>query len=459
MYRSKLIRITSSLKESQLDFIKNKLEGNKTNASLLFKQIIPYFPFKEETEQWLKKEVVYKKLFKNEMYSEGRIMKIMTELSKIIEHCIYQAHIEENFFYKKLTLLEYYLNNGLDTYFETDYKELVKHLSNEKESIDLYYKKYQLEELYIEFKLKETDRNANYNLLYQNLQLLSTIGELRIKNLSIVTIKESLEFNHLQSNLQSAHNYINLLFKDNDEIYFEKCMAIIKDETNGIEGNELRTIIVLLINYCIYKINKKITIYLKHILYLHKLLIQYNILLEKNNTLTPAVFKNIITVSLRLKEIDFTENFINQFSVYLPSIHKEEIYHFSLAQLYLYKRDYEKTLQILKSHNFKDIFYKTSIKRLQIMSLYCLSKKDDSYIDVLGNILNAFKKYIYINSELSESYIISNKNFYKVITKLNNIQDNKIKLKKMLLEVENFELLAEYNWLIDIIHEQISSKR
>ena len=56
MYRSKLIRITSSLKESQLDFIKNKLEGNKTNASLLFKQIIPYFPFKEETEQWLKKE-------------------------------------------------------------------------------------------------------------------------------------------------------------------------------------------------------------------------------------------------------------------------------------------------------------------------------------------------------------------------------------------------------------------
>mgnify|MGYP006920691326 FL=1 len=29
----------------------------------------------------------------------------------------------------------------------------------------------------------------------------------------------------------------------------------------------------------------------------------------------------------------------------------------------------------------------------------------------------------------------------------------------MLLEVEKFELVAEYNWLIDIIHEQISSKR
>jgi hypothetical protein len=197
-------------------------------------------------------------------------------------------------------------------------------------------------------------------------------------------------------------------------------------------------------------VNAKDEPFTAYLFQLFELLIQHNLLLEDNKTITAAIYKNITTIGLRLNKLSFIENFLEEYKVYLPTENKEDVYLYNKANLLFYQKKHEDVLMHLRNSKFKDVFYKLSSRRLQIKVYYTLLKTDESYFEILQSSNNAFKKYVYTNEEVTDNYKEGNKNFLKFALKL--LELNKKQQSKtidFLAELESANQVAEYDWLKD----------
>jgi len=144
----------------------------------------------------------------------------------------------------------------------------------------------------------------------------------------------------------------------------------------------------------------------------------------------------------------FTEKFLEEYKEFLPIEVREDVYLYNKANLLFYQKKHGAVLDTLRNSKFKDIFYKLSSKRLQIKVFYSLLEKDESYFDILQNTLNAFKKYIYTNNEVTENYKEGNKNFLKLTYKLLELdKKQQDKIIDFFFELDNTSQIAEYDWL------------
>jgi hypothetical protein len=65
------------------------------------------------------------------------------------------------------------------------------------------------------------------------------------------------------------------------------------------------------------------------------------------------------------------------------------------------------------------------------------------------------KKYIYTNKELSDDFRERNKNFYKFINKISNLQEyNNQKTNQIESEILAQDVCLDKDWLIDILKKK-----
>lgn len=77
-----------------------------------------------------------------------------------------------------------------------------------------------------------------------------------------------------------------------------------------------------------------------------------------------VVFRNIVTVGLRLGEMAWTEAFIHEYQRFLPEAQRENIVSFNLSQVYFYKRDYDKVIETLRHVEYEDVITNLNAKTL-----------------------------------------------------------------------------------------------
>lgn len=455
MENSKLLKLLKNLSKEELDNISSRLQYSNTNSSLLFKYIVSFL---HADVSLLEKEVVFPKIFPNQAFNENRMLKTMSELTKVLEQEIILSAQKKDIISSKTILLRFYLKNGLDNLFDIEYKETMLLVNKMPEHSILFFERYVLEELYIERMLKEKIRNSDYSKLNQYLEDFYAISSLRLKNLILVNLDDNIPNYQSNSKLLELFSKTKDLLEEKDTADFDMTFKLMVQNANIIHKDELRLISILLINYSIYQINQKKQIFKKLTFDLYQFQIENEILLEKSGCIAPSAFKNIVTLGLRLGEVNLVKVFVKQFKNFLPALQKEEICKYNNAYILFYENDFNESLMLLKSYSFQDVFYKIGAKRLQIMCFFSLLKNDDSWMEVLQNALNSFKKYIYTNKEISNHYKNNDIEFWKLTNKIANHFNNQSRLKNTLLDLEKKEQIAEFEWLKNYLQSLIGKK-
>ncbi len=162
--------------------------------------------------------------------------------------------------------------------------------------------------------------------------------------------------------------------------------------------------------------------------------------------LLPRIFKNIVTVALRLGHLDWTEQFLenNKDKIVPEYENREDVYSYSLAQLYFKQQKIDDVLDVLNRTVFNDIYTKMDIRRMYLKVYY-----EMEYDDMLEDMVNSFRVFLTSHQDVIPAvHIQAHRDFTNIIY---NIYRTMEKDTKRITNIENqideINVLPERSWL------------
>lgn len=381
----------------------------------------------------INKPVIHKAIYGKGPYEELRLNNLISDLVQLLYDYLSYLQLEQRETQKKALLLEALQSRGLyeqiprqakryqkiqekqpyrnQTYFWDSfllYEELDQlSLSSGKRGYDvnLQRKNDMLDTFYACSKLSiacdMTSRNTVVNAGYQCFFLEEIIAEYRAR--------PDL---HNQPVLQVYYKTLEMLQQQEETAHYFQLKELLDQHWRLFPARELRILYHYALNYGVKKINSGRREFYREILELYKILLEKKIIF-KEGYLTQWTYINIVTAGIRLKEFNWTEEFINQYRSSLHPTEEHNVYTYNLAALYYAREDYTSALQLLHDVEFTDAFYHLSAKIIQLKSYYDLQETEPFF-----SLAEATRIYITRNRQLSEYQKRSNANFLKLATRL-----------------------------------------
>ena len=318
-------------------------------------------------------------------------------------------------------------------------------LQKESDSFDIYY---------WTKKLMIACEMANRNSVMQANYDYSITNQLEVIFEQFPRIKKEPCINVYYQTLQ-------MILNSSNESYYQEIKNLLKENLDLFPQDELSNLYGYLLNFCIKRINSGQTFYYQEIFELHKLLLEQNIIFE-NEYLSDRNFRNIVTAGLRLKDFQWTEQFIHQYKDRLRPEIRENAALYNLASFYYERKDYKRALQQLYNVEFTDSSYHVGAKIIQVKSYYELNE-----YEAFLSLFEAFKKYLQRNKELSDYQKNTNLAFLKFSKKIFQLKNSKSLISKAAWKKKynlvNEQLatpqsLANKEWLKEVVIELIKDK-
>jgi hypothetical protein len=207
-----------------------------------------------------------------------------------------------------------------------------------------------------------------------------------------------------------------LCFTDSEEeLHFQQLLSDLKENADELTPSDLRECYYMAQNYCALKINQGKSEYYREVLGIFKSMVVQGILVA-DGQLPEAVFKNVITVSLRFGEYAWTENFIHEYIEYLPANIRENARIFNLANLYSHQKKHTQVIELLRNVEYSDVVYSLGSKVILVRTYYDLGE----YL-ALDSLIDSFRIYLRRNKVLSKNLKREYNNFLNLVKKLTTI--------------------------------------
>jgi hypothetical protein len=171
--------------------------------------------------------------------------------------------------------------------------------------------------------------------------------------------------------------------------------------------------------------------------------------LVEEGELSPWYFKNIVNIALRVGEYDWAENFINQYSSMLPELLRENSLTYNLAQVFFFRKEYDKVLEQLRNVEYDDVAYNLGSKAMLLATYY-----ETDEMEPLYSLFESFRAYLNRHKDIPVNRRKNYGNLIRFTRKLTRImpgdQSAVDKFKKELKETKN---VASLNWLKEKLAE------
>jgi len=135
-------------------------------------------------------------------------------------------------------------------------------------------------------------------------------------------------------------------------------------------------------------------------------------------------FRIIVAASNYTKSFNYTNQFIKTYSGNLKKEFQTDGYYWALAHTEYWKKNLEKSLDILINNDVKSSYFKLQCKVLTTQVYFDLYIENDSYQDFLFNYFDSFEKWIYREKFASEKFKKGFLNFIQIIRKLAKLYSN-----------------------------------
>ncbi|MEL7120566.1 MAG: hypothetical protein AAFO07_14030 [Bacteroidota bacterium] len=415
------------------------------------------------------KEKLWCKINPDKPYDDVRFRKYTSDLLKLLEGFLSQQIYERDPAHQASFLIEAVGEKKLEKLYKTATESSKRVLNkHQKPSSISYYHQYKIERNLFDltdFEIKRADK-SNVEEINRHLDIFYLSEKLKFYNyiLSQKQITQhKYEVNLIEPILKELQDHMYLevplvslyfqacltLIEPENEQHFQKLKLLLKQFSTEIPEKEARDDLYNTAqNYCIIKMNQGNQAYLKELFTLFQDMVN-NKLVIANEKITPWYYRNIVTVALRLGEYDWIEKFIEDFKNYLSIEYRENAYTFSKAQLYFYRKDFDKVIQLLREVEYDDFTYNLNSK---VMLLFTYYETDE--IEPLYSLFDSFRVYLNRSKKIPDHRKETYKNLIKYTKKLTKVipSDNK-SIEKLKIEIESNPKIASKSWLKQKIAE------
>lgn len=478
MRRSKLIEVlkTFSARERTKfkEYVFSPYFNKNKKVQALCVHVLHFSPNFEH--QNLSKQLIYPLIFGETKYNELKINNIISDLLQLLYDFMAQQQYRQRKSLQKNFLLAELLDREIHSHVERNAKRYWQILDGSSfQNYEYYYDCYNLYDKKDKYSLTQGSRGYDENLQRKSnmLDLYFFCNKMRIacdmasRNI-VVNAGYECHFlddliRHYENNdqafqtvpaLQVYYKVLQMLKEDETHQHYYDLKALLGKNLSLFPQQELRILYNYALNYCVKQINYGQSHFYKEILELYKVLLAQKIIF-KNGYLTEWSYINIIAAGMRLKEYDWTEQFIHSYKAYLLPEKQHNVYTYNLAAFHFSKSDYQQALRELHNVEFTDAFYHMAAKMIQLKSYFELDETEPFFA-----LIEASKKYITRNRQLSDYQKLSYGNFLKIAYRIYNLHLKRgqifsrqlAKLKTQIGEqLKNPAPLANKNWLEEVL--------
>ena len=225
-----------------------------------------------------------------------------------------------------------------------------------------------------------------------------------------------------------------------------------KQLSGSVIEDDLRDIFSLSITICNHMSRNFDTAYQEEMLRIYEIQLQ-NQLLYVNGHLPAAIYKNIVTIALRLKKWEIAENIIYKYKDQVEPATREGVYTYNLAHWYLYQGDYKAVHKLLSQGELPDPYYHVGARTIRLKAYYlCFEPKkildyDETYDDFIREKDNLLR-FIRRNTLLTPTHKLSYLNFIDFITKLMKFKVGKIQSLQLVKDQIQVKSVFEKVWVL-----------
>lgn len=460
MRKSKLVALLKILNGKEWgrleEFIYSPYFNKNEDVRRLFrylKKAYPNFPTKK-----MDKGKVFKAVFPGQEFNKKHFNHIQNYLFRLVEQFIAQEQLTEDPFEQDQRMLTAFLGAQLDKHYIFKRNQLKRIL--EAETIrdeQFYFQKYRLAKTENEHFILQRQRIIDPTIQesYDALDVFYLIEKLKFLAQMIDRQKQFpqsynvQEFEYLdqlilQKNIQhipsvKIYRQLVLMLMEEEEIaHFNAFRDYLDEYGSLIRGAELKRLFLFAINYCVRKIAAG-QAFNQNLLDLYYSGLESGTLLEFG-MLSPWTYKNVVKLGIAHGDINWVEQFIEQYADKLPGNFRADAYHYNLATLFYAKKDYERAMIYLNRVQYSDISYKLWSKELLVKIYYELES-----LDALHSLLVSFDQLVKRNKQVSKPQREAFHNFIRITGKLMKVKRSTEKLRHLIL---NTALLRERTWLL-----------
>lgn len=232
------------------------------------------------------------------------------------------------------------------------------------------------------------------------------------------------------------------------EEYFTGLLESLDKYSGSLTKENLQEGYYIAQNYCALKINQGRTDYYTTYFSLQKKTVQLGLLLE-NGALSEAVFKNMITIGLRVGEFSWTENFIEEYHPFLPAGIRENARTFNLANLYSHQKKHARVIELLSNVEYSDLVYALGSKLILLRTYY-----ESGEFLALDSLTDSFRIFVRRNKQMSKDLKREYTNFLNFLSKIANISKESPKnIQGLKKKIEDSPFVISKKWLLEKIDE------
>lgn len=423
----------------------------------------------ERGKDGFSKETVWRKLFPVDSYDDVNFRKYCSDLLGLIEDFMAQEAIQQDPGRLALETLKFVSARKIGPLYNSAVQSARTALESQPyRSTAIYLKSVLLEQQYyalmdFDFKLNvhsniETiSRNLDIYYFSEKLKLYCTaLSRRKISNVAyelaftdeIVQLLETYPKEEAPELAIYYYSY-KTLEDDSDVSHYFKLRALLDQYGATMPRLEAIQIFDSALHYCTGKLNQGDRVFLQEYFDLFQLALDQKIFLYKNE-FSSWRFNNANGVALRLGKLDWAEHFVEQYRQYLPANERQNTYSFNLARVFLYKKQYEKVLNLLQNVEYEDIGFNLISKTMLILTYYEL----DEFEALLSHI-EAFKVFINRQKDLAETRKLVYLNLIKYVRRLIRLRPG----DKAEVQAIKSEVLAEkarivnHEWLLEKLDE------
>jgi len=239
------------------------------------------------------------------------------------------------------------------------------------------------------------------------------------------------------------------LRESDSEEHYHILRRLLSQHVHEVTMEEQRDMYKYVLNYCIKKINLGNISWQSELFDIYKTTLENSLLLI-DGFLSHRDFKNIITISLRLRELSWAESAVPLYSLQLQDGERENAQLYNTANILFHKNDFSGALRLLQQVDFSDIFYDLDARSIVLKTWFELDEEDSFEYHA-----TAFRTFLKRNKSVSEYQRTIYENLIRYTSQLMKAGTKRKKILELKEEVQRVTNIADLRWLLSKIEERV----
>lgn len=466
MRNTRLIKVIERFSKSELKRLKEFVHSPFFRASKterdLFDFIYKYAPDFSHKKFTQEQATAY--VFAGGKYDDSAIIKVQSRLFKLVETFIYYYFADKDLPNMEIALIDFYDKNNLTPLVESTYKKVIKKQEAypHKNPTYFYYQSI-IERQYQSFLVINFDDGKGYthyqkvmeklDVFYLLQKLIDMCEAINIQKVTKQSYEIALNDEVLDFITQSEYKDIPVIK------IWHTALLLLQSSEKYEYYNQLKVLLVEYDSLLSQTDKRRLYTYLENLAktvfesdsYYEALFELYSKQLETeviyiDGYLLPRIFKNIATVALRLNHFEWTEQFLekNKDRIVPEYDDREDVYSYSLAQLYFKQQKIDDVLDILNQTVFNDIYTKMDVRRMYLKVYY-----EMEYGDMLEDMINSFRVFLTSHQDIIPAiHVQAHRDFINIIYNIyRTIKKDTKRITSIENQIDEVRILPERSWL------------